>query len=107
MRRWSGRGHRPSATNALVWGSWGRGVLRRRSRLLCRGGRSRLGNFRFARDLGMRFQSLTTVVRSAMRRWGTKWQLLYVSPLFSLIVRNGLVFGKYERNSRALPLDKY
>ena len=67
MRRWSGRGHRPSATNALVRGSWvGRGweLLRRRSRLLCRGDRSRLGNFRFARDSGMRFQSLTTVVRS-------------------------------------------
>jgi hypothetical protein len=32
---------------------------------------------------------------------------LYVSPLFSLIVRNGLILGKYETNSRALPLDKY
>ena len=70
MRRWSGRGHRPSATNALAGVLRGRGVLRKRSRLLCQGGRSRLGNFRFARDLGMRSQSLTTFVRSAKMRWG-------------------------------------
>jgi hypothetical protein len=42
----------------------GGGLLHRRNHLLCRGGRSRLDSFRFAIDLGMRFQSLTTIVRS-------------------------------------------
>ena len=47
MLRWNGRGHRP--------------IVHRRNHLHGLDGRNRLDNFRFARDLMMRFRSLTTM----------------------------------------------
>ena len=106
MRQWSGPEHHPIARTVraeVLEGS----ILRRRSHLLCQGGRSRLGSFRFAINLRTLFQSLTTIVRSGEDELKYKMAIVVCIALVFTNCQKQQSVRVYEMNSRALPLDRY